>query len=69
MQSSDCLIIPSLCYENAPATIYEAHAANLSVLAANIGGIPEIINSKDKLFKPGDENDLKEKIIELAIEK
>jgi len=69
MQASDCLIIPSLCYENSPATIYEAHAVGLSVFAANIGGIPEIINLKDKLFKPGDANDLKEKIIERATEK
>jgi glycosyltransferase involved in cell wall biosynthesis len=63
MMSSDCLIIPSLCYENAPMTIYEAHATNLPVLAANIGGIPEIVNSNDKLFKPGDINDLKNNIL------
>ena len=63
MMASDCLIIPSLCYENAPMTIFEAHNANLSVLAANIGGIPEIINNNDKLFKPGDITDLKNNIL------
>ncbi len=62
MKQSDCLIIPSLCYENAPMTICEAHAAGLSVLAANIGGIPEIINSNDSLFNPGDILDLSKKI-------
>jgi len=65
MAASDCLIIPSLCYENAPMTIFEAHSANLSVLAANIGGIPEIINSHDRLFEPGDIANLKNKILNI----
>lgn len=58
MATSDYLIIPSLCYENAPMTIFEAHAVNLPVIAANIGGIPEIINAHDELFNPGDGEDL-----------
>lgn len=65
MAESDCLIVPSLCYENAPLTIFEAHAAGLSVLAANIGGIPEIIKVNDELFKPGDVEDLKNHILGL----
>jgi len=65
MAENDFLIVPSLCYENAPMTIYEAHAAGLKVLAANIGGIPEIISSYDKLFKPGDTADLKNKILDI----
>jgi glycosyltransferase involved in cell wall biosynthesis len=66
MLISDYLIIPSLCYENAPMTIFEAHHAGLSVLAANIGGISEIINDNDKLFKPGDMADLKNNILNSA---
>jgi glycosyltransferase involved in cell wall biosynthesis len=62
MKNSDCLIIPSLCYENTPMTIYEAQAVGLPVLAANIGGIPEIINKNDCLFRPGDITDLIKKI-------
>ena len=65
MTKNDFLIVPSLCYENAPMTIYEAHAAGLKILAANIGGIPEIINNHDRLFKPGDIVDLKNKIIDI----
>lgn len=65
MVESDCLIVPSLCYENAPLTIFEAHAASLSVLAANIGGIPEIIKADDELFKPDDIEDLKNHILGL----
>jgi len=66
MKNSDFLIVPSLCYENAPMTIYEAQANNLSVIAANIGGIPEIIRSQDILFIPGDSEDLKDKILKAA---
>lgn len=60
MLESDYLIVPSLCYENSPTVIHEAQALGLSVIAANLGGIPEIIGPKDKLFKAGDENDLLE---------
>jgi glycosyltransferase involved in cell wall biosynthesis len=64
--ASDCLIVPSLCYENSPTTIYGAHASGLPIIAANIGGIPEIMGENDKLFEPGSEEDLKEKIEEMA---
>ncbi len=64
MRASDCLIVPSLCYENSPTVIYEARAAGLPVIAANLGGIPEIIESDDRLFQPGDEDDLRIKIEE-----
>ncbi len=63
MAENDFLIVPSLCYENSPMTIYEAHATGLKVLAANIGGIPETVNDYDKLFRPGDLEDLKNKIL------
>jgi glycosyltransferase involved in cell wall biosynthesis len=58
MQDSNCLIVPSLCYENSPAVICEAAAAGLPVIASDIGGIPEIINNPKLLFKPGSKNDL-----------
>ncbi|MFA5000122.1 MAG: glycosyltransferase [Patescibacteria group bacterium] len=63
--ANDCLIVPSLCYENSPTVIYGARAAGLRVIAANLGGIPEIIGTNDKLFKPGDEADLQRKIMEM----
>ena len=63
MQNSDCLIAPSLCYENSPTVIYEAAAAGLPVIAARIGGLPEIVNQINGiLFTPADENDLIKKI-------
>lgn len=63
MAESSYLIVPSLCYENSPTTIYEAHAVGLPVIAANIGGIPEIIQAGDRLFTPGDVDDLEKNIL------
>ncbi len=67
-KESDCLIVPSLCYENSPTTIYGAHAAGLPVIASRLGGIPELMKETDRLFAPGNENDLIEKIL-LAADK
>ena len=60
MQKADCLVVPSLCYENSPTVIYEAFANNLPVIASDLGGIPELLD-KDFLFKP-EENELFEKL-------
>lgn len=50
-----CLIVPSLCYENSPTVIFEALTQSIPVIAANVGGIPEIINEYGGLlFKPND---------------
>lgn len=66
MSKSSCLIIPSLCYENSPMTIHEAHQQNLPIIAARIGGIPEALSQTDILFTPGSEDDLVDKIISQA---
>jgi len=59
---ADCLVVPSLCYENSPTIIYEAQAAGCPVVAANLGGIPEIVNDKRYLFQPNNQADLLEKL-------
>lgn len=53
----DCLIVPSLCYENLPTVIMEAYASGKPVIASRIGGIPEIV-PEDCLFEPGNISDL-----------
>jgi glycosyltransferase involved in cell wall biosynthesis len=66
MGAADCLVVPSLCYENSPTVIYEAVAAGLPVIGARIGGITELIEAAGGiLFAPGDENSLLEKIREI----
>ncbi|KKQ60850.1 MAG: putative glycosyltransferase [Parcubacteria group bacterium GW2011_GWE2_38_18] len=63
MLTGKALILPSLCYENSPTSIYEAFVCGLPVIGANIGGIPELLNDKcGILFEPGNAEDLKNKI-------
>jgi len=62
MKRSNCLIVPSLCYENSPTVIYQAQNLNIPVIASNIGGIPEITKDSKLLFTPNNEEDLKKKI-------
>lgn len=63
MAGSDCLVVPSLCYENSPTVIYEAARAGLPVLASAIGGIPELLSDGRGLtFKPADSEDLASKL-------
>jgi glycosyltransferase involved in cell wall biosynthesis len=60
---SDCLIVPSLCYENSPTVIYEAKHFDLPIIASNLGGIPELISQEyEILFEAGNQADLINKI-------
>jgi len=59
------VVVPSVWPENFPYSILESHILSRPILASKIGGIPELIKDKETglLFKPGDQNDLREKII------
>jgi len=61
-------VIPSEWYENLPYAVLESFALGTPVLAANLGGIPELIEPgvDGVLFKPGDVADLVEKIRDLV---
>lgn len=53
LNNSLAAIIPSRCYENSPTVIYEAAAVNTPVIAAELGGIPELIDRfGGLLFEP-----------------
>ncbi len=39
----DMVVVPSLCYENSPLVVYESLSFGLPVLAADIGGVAELI--------------------------
>jgi len=58
------IVFPSECYENAPMTVLEAFAFGKPVIGSNLGGIPEMIIDEKTglLFRPGDYQDLREKI-------
>ncbi len=56
-------VIPSEWYENNPMSVIESLCLGVPVLGANIGGIPELINSKNGLlYHSGDVEDLASKI-------
>lgn len=70
LSRSLALIVPSRCYENSPTVIYEAAALGIPVIAANLGGIPELINRFGGLtFHPDDINSLVEAISQSLSEK
>ncbi len=59
-QHTDAVVVPSLCYENAPTVIMEALERGIPIVASRIGGIPELIDHgvNGWLFSPGDKGDL-----------
>ena len=62
-------LIASECYENCPFTVMESTMCGTPIIGAKIGGIPELISAEENmiggLFKSGDVDDLKQKIIQL----
>jgi glycosyltransferase involved in cell wall biosynthesis len=67
-RSADCLLLPSLWYENAPVVIVEAAAYRLPIIGSRIGAIPEFVHESETglLFEPGNGADLAEKMMTLA---
>ncbi len=64
MREADCLIVPSLCYENSPTVIYESFSAGLPVLASDLGGVQELLSGgAGILFRSGDKSDLRDKMM------
>lgn len=61
-RQADLTIVPSLCYENSPSVITESLVANVPVVAADIGGIGELVKDDYNgfTFAPGNEKNLLE---------
>ena len=59
-RQADLTVVPSLAYENSPNVIDESLVANVPVLAADIGGVSEIIldNYNGFTFVPANEKNL-----------
>lgn len=64
----DAMVVPSLCYENSPTTIYESLQMGVPVIAARIGGVGELVEEGKNgvLFTPGDVHDLTRAIEDLS---
>lgn len=55
MTNADCLVVPSLCYENYPTVLLEAIQAGLPAIGSDIGGIQEILAEPSLLYEPTSE--------------
>ncbi|GHV29985.1 glycosyl transferase [Bacteroidia bacterium] len=57
-------VLPSECYENNPLSVIESLCLGTPVLGANIGGIPELMETSalNRIFQSGNVNDLKKEI-------
>lgn len=68
LAASDALVLPAVRYENCPISILEALYAGVPVIAANLGGMAELVRDGHDgiLFRPGDAGDLANKVRQLA---
>jgi glycosyltransferase involved in cell wall biosynthesis len=47
VESADVVVLPSICFENAPLAAIEAMALARPIVAARIGGLPELIRDEE----------------------
>jgi glycosyltransferase involved in cell wall biosynthesis len=68
--AADCLLLPSLWYENAPVVIVEAAAYGIGVIGSDIGAIPEFVTQEKTglLFAPGNPDALAASMLRLIRE-
>jgi glycosyltransferase involved in cell wall biosynthesis len=57
-------VVPSLCYENSPSTIYDSYKYGTPVIVSAIGGIPELVQEgvTGYIFEPGNRISLLNKL-------
>jgi glycosyltransferase involved in cell wall biosynthesis len=68
LRTVDCLVVPSLWYENSPLVIQEAFALGVPVVASRLGALEEKVQDgiTGRLFAPGNSADL-QRVIESII--
>ena len=66
--AADCLLLPSLWYENAPVVVLEAAAYQLPVIGSRLGAIPEFVQDSvtGLLFEAGSAQSLADTILRVA---
>jgi glycosyltransferase involved in cell wall biosynthesis len=62
LREARAIVLPSQWYENGPMSVLEAYASGKIVIAANIGGIPEMVLKEETgfLFESGNAQELAE---------
>lgn len=66
----DLVVVPSVWWDNAPQTVFEANACGVPVLGAELGGIPDFVRHGHNglLFRGNDRYDLARSLAELVRE-
>jgi glycosyltransferase involved in cell wall biosynthesis len=64
LRQIDIMVLPSICNDTAPQTIFEAYSHGIPIIASDIGGFPDFItnNVNGLLFKAGNSKDLARQI-------
>lgn len=60
----DIMVLPSICNDTAPQTIFESFSQYVPIIAPNIGGFPDFVRHEVNglLFRAGDSDELAEKL-------
>jgi len=68
MGAANCLVLPSICYENCPKTLLEAFSVGTPVIASRLGAMAEFVEHEQTglHFTAGDANELAASIIRLT---
>ena len=58
----DIMVLPSICNDTAPQTIFESYSRSVPIVASNIGGFPDFVKDgvNGRLFRTGDAGHLAE---------
>jgi glycosyltransferase involved in cell wall biosynthesis len=64
LKQIDIMVLPSICNDTAPQTIFESFSGGVPIIASDIGGFPDFVKHDHNglLFKPGNSGDLAAKI-------
>lgn len=64
LKQIDIMVLPSICNDTAPQTIFESFSGGVPIIASNIGGFPDFVQHDHNglLFEAGNSDDLAEKI-------
>jgi len=66
----DISVLPSLCADTAPQTIFESFSSSLSIIAPSVGGFPDFVlhNKNGLLYKKASVEDLSKKMMQIIDE-
>lgn len=64
LKQIDVMVLPSICNDTAPQTIFESFSGGVPIISSNIGGFPDFVQHEHNglLFDAGNSNDLAEKL-------